>query len=201
VAFSSSVSNLVVGDNNLVNDAFTHDRSSGTTRRVSEAINGGSADAPTSQVHLAGNGNYVAFTTAAANIVNGDTNGVSDVFLRDLRDWSIRRVALSPSGQEADADSFNASVSESGRFVVFGTLASNFASHDTNGTADVYLWDALTGASELISVSTSGFSGDEASGTSGRRCVTEDGRFVAFQSNRCAKPARRTDRSRWQLTG
>jgi hypothetical protein len=183
VAFCSLASNLVVGDTNSMFDAFTHERSTGITRRVTEASNGGNADAETIGVHLAGNGEHVVFATAATNIVSGDTNGVSDVFLRDLRDWSVRRVTLSPSGQEADANSYSPCVSESGRFVAFSTHASNFAPNDTNGTADVYLWDALTGTLELISVNTHGFSGNEASATSGRRCVTEDGRFVAFHSN------------------
>jgi Tol biopolymer transport system component len=182
VAFCSAASNLVVGDTNSMFDAFTHERSTGITRRVTEASNGGNADAETIGVHLAGNGEHVVFATAATNIVSGDINGVSDVFLRDLRDWSIRRISVTSSGQEANAASFNASVSESGRFVVFVTLASNLAPHDTNGTADVCLWDALTGTPELVSVATNGLSGNEASGLSGRRCVTEDGRLVAFQS-------------------
>jgi len=86
VAFQSDANNLVPGDTNGQEDAFIHDLQTGVTEIVSTDSNGiqgnaGGCFTPS----ISGDGRYVAFETEAGNLVPGDTNGVSDVFVRDRR--------------------------------------------------------------------------------------------------------------------
>jgi hypothetical protein len=82
VAFNSYASNLVSGDTNDAADIFVHDRLTGITERVSVASDGSQGDAFTYQVSISGNGQVVSFGSNATNLVAGDSNGKSDVFIR-----------------------------------------------------------------------------------------------------------------------
>ena len=85
VAFQSSASNLVSGDTNAVDDIFIHDRQSGTTERVSVGAGGVQGNGPSEFPAISADGRCAAFASAATNLVAGDTNGASDVFVRDRR--------------------------------------------------------------------------------------------------------------------
>jgi hypothetical protein len=84
VVFHSFASNLVAGDTNRWYDVFAHDRSNGTTLRVSLS----SADAEADNGSVAGgvsaDGSRIAFLSYASNLVAGDTNGMNDVFVREI---------------------------------------------------------------------------------------------------------------------
>jgi Tol biopolymer transport system component len=82
VAFASVASNLVPGDTNDTDDVFVRDRQTGTTRRVSLGRNGVQGDAGVGELALSADGRVVAFDTASTNLVLGDTNGETDVFVR-----------------------------------------------------------------------------------------------------------------------
>jgi len=82
VAFISEASNLVAGDTNERPDVFVRDRVRGTTTRVSVATRGAQANQRSSEPAISANGRYVAFSSDASNLVRGDTNGSSDVFVR-----------------------------------------------------------------------------------------------------------------------
>ena len=83
VAFVSASSALVSDDTNGVRDVFVRDVDTGVTTRVSVG-DGGQANGASSNARISADGRYVVFTSQATNLVPGDTNGVSDVFLRDL---------------------------------------------------------------------------------------------------------------------
>jgi len=141
VAFSSSASNLVSGDTNGFRDVFLHDRETGTTVRISVATDGTQGNASTAYFpSIAANGRYVAFASPASNLVSGDTNGQSDVFLRDRIAGTTERVSLSTAGVQGDGPSGDyASVSAAGRHVVFQSDATTLVVHDTNGVRDIFL--------------------------------------------------------------
>jgi YD repeat-containing protein len=102
VAFESSAANLVAGDSNGLKDIFRRDRVSGQTSRVSVDSAGGQADAACSAPAISGDGRHVAFHSAATNLVPGDANGKSDVFVRDLRKGTTSRVTYhQPTGKVA----------------------------------------------------------------------------------------------------
>jgi len=82
VAFKSEASNLVQGDTNKTEDVFVHNLDQSSTERVSISSTGQQANDASSQPTLAISDRAVAFTSEATNLVEGDTNGVSDVFIR-----------------------------------------------------------------------------------------------------------------------
>jgi Tol biopolymer transport system component len=84
VAFSSEASNLVPGDTNGSIDDFVHDTISGATTRISVTSSGADSDGDSLRPALSANGHFAAFDSQATNLVGGDTNGFSDVFLRDV---------------------------------------------------------------------------------------------------------------------
>ena len=84
---------------------------------------------------------HVAFWSEATNLVPGDTNGASDVFLKDRQTGSIQRVSISRDGSQANAASYNPTLSADGRFVAFWSEASNLTPDDNNAKTDVFLLD------------------------------------------------------------
>src|SRR4029079_1646625 len=94
VAFWSSASNLVPNDTNGVNDVFVRDRLTNTTTRVSIDSSGVEGNGPSTDPAFSADGRYVAFQSAATNLVPNDTNGKIDVFVRDLQLGVTLRVSL-----------------------------------------------------------------------------------------------------------
>jgi Tol biopolymer transport system component len=183
VAFSSYATNLVPGDNNgpypKGHDVFVRDRQSGTTERVSIASSGQEGNGDSYHAAISADGRYVAFSSFADNLVPGDTNGTSDVFVRDRASGTTERVSVDSSGGEADGGTLCSSISADGRFVVFFGDASNLVAGDTNGSADVFVRDRASGTTQRVSIDSSGAEGD---GGSGGGSISPDGRYVAFQS-------------------
>jgi hypothetical protein len=202
VAFHSYASNLVVADTNLIPDVFIRDRQAGTTVRTSvdsagnEALGpgGGSYDAA-----LSADGRFVAFDSSAANLVPGDTNSSSDVFVHDrdtdadgifdeLGSTATVRVSVDGLGLQANGRSSSPAISSTGRFVAFESSASNLVAEDTNGFIDIFLrdrdsdgngvFDEIGGTTTTrVSVSSSG---DQSNSGSGWASVSTDGRVAFF---------------------
>ncbi len=139
VAFSSEASNLVEGDTNGVRDVFVHDRHTGNTTRVSQNSTGVQGNGYSSGPSISADGRFVVFWSDASNLVEGDTNGVSDVFVHDRQTGITARVSVSSSGGQGNYGSGSASISADGRFVAFDSRASNLVEGDTNGTYDVFV--------------------------------------------------------------
>lgn len=106
------------------------------------------------------NGRFVVFESAAPDLVPDDTNGVTDVFVRDLKSGTITRVSVDSSGMEADGASTAASISGNGRFVVFESAASNLAPGDTNGISGLFVRDLKSGTTTWISADPAGGQGE-----------------------------------------
>jgi hypothetical protein len=128
----------------------------------------------------------VAFSSAANNLVAGDTNGDYDVFVRDLVAGTTTRVSTSSSGAQAiygnvDPGSFDPAISANDRYVAFDSGASNLVAVDVNPWPDVFVKDLQTGVTTMVSVSTSGGQGSFPS-QSGLPSISDDGRFVVFYS-------------------
>ena len=83
VAFDSASSTLVPDDSNKGLDVFIHDRDAGATTRVSVAADLSQGNGDSMYPAISGNGQLVAFTSDAGNLVTGDTNIASDIFVRD----------------------------------------------------------------------------------------------------------------------
>jgi Tol biopolymer transport system component len=214
VVFFSAARNLVPGDRNRLADVFVHDRRTGRTRLVSVARGGRSpGDNATLLASISGDGRTVAFVSSAANLVKGDTNGVADVFVRDLRRGRTTRVDVSSGEAQAAAPDVvrprNSDVGETpvlsadGRYVAFASGAPNLVKADRNRDWDVFLRDRVRGTTTRTSVSRTG--GDarhrpvagepDGRAPSSSPSISADGRFVAFHSD--AFNLTRRDPSPW----
>ncbi|TSD87589.1 hypothetical protein FFK22_016515 [Mycobacterium sp. KBS0706] len=179
VVFDSYATNLVAGDTNGVPDVFLRDTLTGTTTRISVDTTGGNTNGQSTLPTISDDGRYVIFHSQANDIVDGDTNGVTDVFVRDVQTGTTTLVSVPAGGGLGDSHSGNADLSANGRYIVFNSTATNMVAGDTNGQVDVFIRDLQTGTTTRISVGD-----DEAQGnfmsTNGR--VSDDGQRVAFYS-------------------
>jgi len=141
VAFASNASNFVAGDVGISWDIFVHDTLTGETRCVSRSNTGALGNNHSSgRPAISGDGRFVAFSSSASNLVPGDTNNVDDIFVYDTRTETIRRVSVSATGEQANDPSMQTQISQDGQFVAFRSEASNLVPDDTNGFADIFLY-------------------------------------------------------------
>jgi Tol biopolymer transport system component len=100
VVFQSLASNLVAGDTNGVQDVFVHNRLTGETSRINVSSAGGQANGAsyTFKQSISADGRLVVFSSNASNLVAGDANGTTDVFLRDRQLAQTTRLSLAPGG-------------------------------------------------------------------------------------------------------
>jgi len=112
---------------------------------------------------VSADGRYVAFESAAGNLVPGDTNGRTDVFVRDTQTGAITRVSTDSSDSEGNDGSFRPSISANGRYVAFESTASNLVLNDTNGVSDVFVKDTQTGTVTRVSTDNLGGEGNGSS--------------------------------------
>ena len=124
----------------------------------------------------------VVFTSASAKLVPDDTNGHRDVFVRDLATGTTTLVSVGLNGRPANNDSDDASISADGRYVAFGSLASNLVAGDTNGFSDVFVRDLVTGTTTRISLPAAGGQANGHSAFGSPAMISANGRYVAFSS-------------------
>ena len=179
VAFTSLADSLVAGDTNGKFDVFVRDLAAGQTMRVSVDSSGAQADLSLSLVAISSDGRIVAFDGDATNLVSGDSNGVSDVFVHDRLTGQTTCVSLDPTGATGNGESTGPSISADGRFVAFASFASNLVAGDANGAVDVFVHDRQTGQTVLASVDASGTQGDN---DSSYPALSADGLVLAFES-------------------
>lgn len=144
LTFDSTASDLVAGDTNEKQDVFVRDLFRGTNRLVSVNNRGGQANLYSNAGAISASGRYVAFSSAATNLVPRDTNDHWDAFLWDRRTETIRRVSVNSSGRQGRRDSDATWVSPNGRFVGFDSVSANLVEGDVNGRLDAFVWDRGT---------------------------------------------------------
>ncbi len=179
VAFVSSAANLVPADTNGLPDVFVRDTQAGTTVRASASGAGVQANGPSRSPSLSRDGRFLAFESDATSLVAGDTNGVSDIFLRDLVTGVVSRVSVDSFGNQGNSLSYDPRLSVNGDHVAFTSTATNLVTPDSNGAHDVFQHDRINGTTLRISTSTGGGYGSSDS-YAGRS--SETGQFVAFYS-------------------
>ena len=131
---------------------------------------------------LSGDGRYVVFLSDASNLVPGDTNHISDVFVHDRMTGLTTRETVSSAGQQGNGFCWYASISGDGRYVAFDSDASNLVPGDTNGGTDIFVHDRLTGETTRVNVDSSGNQARYSQFTSYGATISPDGRYVAFSS-------------------
>lgn len=195
VAFASSANNLVTNSSGistpasaaLVLNVYLRDRRNETTSLVS--VNGsgtGGGNDNSWPVAISTNGQYVLFESAASNLVIGDANNANDVFVRDVVNGITTLVSVNTNGVPGNGVSRNSVMTPDGRFVAFGSLASDLVPGDTNAIADVFVRDLQAGITSLASpgaVPATTASNIKTEVGSDLPQITPDGRYVAFFSD------------------
>jgi pimeloyl-ACP methyl ester carboxylesterase len=108
------------------------------TIRVDTSSSGVAGNYQAYNPSISSDGRYVAFESNADNLVPGDTNDRSDIFVKDLATGQIVRVSAAANGDQANGDSLLPEITPDGRYIVFQSEASNLRAGDTNGATDIY---------------------------------------------------------------
>lgn len=178
-AFASSASNLVGGDTNSQADVFLYRLSDGAITRVSVSSGGAQGDDDSYMPALSADGRYVAFESMASNLVSGDTNSRTDIFVHDRVSGVTSRVSVNSEGTQGFNHSYFPSISADGRYVAFLSDAPNLVSGDNNNKRDLFVHDRQTSQTRRVSVSSGGAQANDRA-EDGK--ISGDGRFVVFAS-------------------
>jgi len=170
VAFDSTATDLVVGDENRASDVFLRDLASGTTELVSRREPGqtrttGSGHAFINSDCISADGRFVVFTSYDNDWFAGDTNGRPDVFIRDLETGTLMTPGFSTNAARSPV------ISANGRYVAYLRRHVRY-SYETTGGA-VLRFDRQTGTEELVSSNSTSFAPG----------ISSDGNLIAFLSN------------------
>jgi Tol biopolymer transport system component len=139
----------------------------------------GSLDGLNDQPSLSADGTLVAFVSSRSDLVPGDFNGTTDVFVFARSDGSVTRVSLGSAGVEGNGASSEATISPDGRWVAFQSGSTNLVPNDNNGEIDVFLHDRMTAQTTRVSVTSLG--GESTYGGE-HPGISLDGRYVVFYS-------------------
>lgn len=189
VVLTSWGDQLVAGDNNGWADTFLFDLQSNSVTRVSTTDSGMQlTDGSSWGADITPDGQYVVFESVSSQLAGGlttanDTNGVSDLFVKNMTTGQVEVVSASATGTLGNSVSSKRSISDDGRWVAFESSSSNLTSDPHAGPGEafyVYLKDMQTGEIKRISNSSATGSYD---GDSRRPEISGDGRFVVFESD------------------
>lgn len=180
--FISDSTDLIPSGSSGSYDVYVRDRLTGSLVRASAPFSGVAANGASRYATISADGRSVAFQSSASNLVPGDTNFLTDVFVRDLKLGVTERVSVSSTGVEAnggsDATGQPPGISADGRYVAFSSYANNLAPGWV-GWQVIYLRDRAAGTTSMISVSNGGIA---ANNSSYSPVMSADGSTVAFQS-------------------
>lgn len=183
VAFSSVATNLIANDKNNHRDVFVRDRVAGTTVAVSVSTGGGLGNKDSSSSKICADGTRIVFVSEATNFDSGDTNGKSDIFVRDLVAGTTTLVSETQSGTNSNDYSWGVCISADGVHVAFYTHATNFPNAPINGGA--YVKDLDTGYLERVDADSNGNYPLNGASPGG---ISSDGSLVLFDSYEALVP-------------
>ncbi|HEX5221085.1 MAG TPA: hypothetical protein VFZ59_16090 [Verrucomicrobiae bacterium] len=172
VAFASEVDDPAMGDTNGYRDVFVRDLAHGTNLLVSVTPWGMTGNGSSSEPAISGDGRYVAFASAATNLALGDTNGMTDVFVRDLQTGITVLASAKPSGGSANSNAYSPVLNADGRWLMFRSQARDLVSGNFSSRQNLFLRDMQT--TTTWALTTGGVYAE---------AMTPDGRFVALSGH------------------
>jgi Tol biopolymer transport system component len=184
VAFASNASNLSPDDTDAATDIFVRDLQTGALALVSRADGpaGAKGSSGSAAPRISADGARIAFSSNAPNLDPDDPDPAPDVFVRDVGAQTTTLVSRAADGGASNGDSFGPTISADGRFVAFGSSATNLHPDDADAITDVFVRDLLTGTTQLASRG-GGSGGPKGNGFSDEPAIAGDGRSVTFVSN------------------
>ena len=190
--FESAASDLVANDTNSANDVFVRDVVNGTMTLVSVSTNGSSANGTSRSSVMTPDGRYVAFVSAASYLVAGDTNGIPDVFVRDLQAGTTALVSIGAKSTNSTSPLLGSSespeITPNGRYVVFYSTATNLVP-GVKTTGEMYVRDLTAGSMIWASTNARAIFQSVTGKTNAVSCnysISDDGQFVGFEA--CTNP-------------
>jgi Tol biopolymer transport system component len=163
---------------------YLHDRMEGSTLLISRGPDGRPGNGDSTMSAISGDGRYLVYASVASNLVPGDTNQVSDVFLHDRSTGETRRVSVTSTGTQANRAASTPTITLDGQHIAFSAEASNLVNGDGNNAADLFVYDQLARHTSRVSVAVRGaWRGQEANGpTQGPAAIIPGGRLIGFVS-------------------
>jgi len=159
---------------------FWRDRNTGTTKMISASAGGEEGNADSYYPAISGDGKTVAFESNSSNLVEGDKNGLKDVFAWNAKTGKIQTVSVGKNGTAADAESYEASVSGDGNLIAFTSAASNISAIEKGvSNNNVFICDMSQGITTMISIDPKAKKGGGGSNPS----ISYDGSRIAFYSD------------------
>jgi Tol biopolymer transport system component len=182
VLMETSASNLVAGDTNNASDVLVRDLQAGTNILVSAATNGLPGNGASSDAVMTPDGRYVAFVSAASNLVAGDTNGIPDVFVRDLLTGTTTLASV--GARSLSGSSQAPRLTPDGRYVTFFSTATNLVPGVPDVGGDIYVrdlaGDTTVWASSYARTALQSFQ-NATNAVSFGHVISADGKFVAYE--------------------
>lgn len=178
VVFLSKATDIVGMGSSGNAHVILHETASGKMTRIDERTDAVEAAAAESCC-ISGDGSRIVFASPDDGFVAGDMNGVTDVFLRSADGNDVELVSAATDGTPGNAASRAPAVNRDGRFIVFVSTATNLSGTDTYGKQQIYLRDRSSGATLLISQSSTG---DAADADCFVPAISPSGRYVTFVS-------------------
>lgn len=162
IAFISGADNLVPGDTNGRQDTFVRNITAGTTTRVSVAGNEDEGNGGTDEdCDISGDGNVVVFSSTSSNLVPGDTNGQTDIFVRDISAGTTELITITRAGVRSDDYSAFTTISQNGRYVGFKSRSRKLDSRKGGNQFSGFGFDRETGDIACIHFNQNGEEGTD----------------------------------------
>ncbi len=179
IVFQSIAGSFDPFDNNGDLDVFLRDLATSTTTRISAGPGGSSAAGGSFSPAISADGRFIAFASSAPNLVPGDTNATTDVFVFDTLQSTTALISTSSSGQQGDSISGQPRLNFDGSWCVFESQATNLVTADANGQRDVFVRDLAGGVTTRASLT---WDSQPSAGASFRPALSADARYVVFDS-------------------
>jgi hypothetical protein len=178
IAFQSSGNFVREGDANDVEDVFRRDVALATTTLVSLGNEGQQGNNRSGAPDITADGAVVVFESLATNLVPGDNNNASDIYLRNLIDATTVRISLAPDGTDANAGSIRPAISSDGNYIAFCSRATNLVAAADGIAASAFLYERATGAITRVPLD----DGTEATAGCAHVAINNDGSVMAVAS-------------------
>lgn len=180
VVFESNANDLVSGDSNGVADVFLVDKEKLSLLRVGPAS--GEPNGASGRPSISADGSVVAFESNASNLVSGDDNNTTDVFLYEVFSGVLKRVSVSTDHEQGNLESFSASVSDDGNLIAFASNSNNLVPDDLNVATDIFVHNVIASTTKRVSVNSGGEAPLDNYRPSSDPVISGDGTTVVFSS-------------------
>ncbi len=188
VAFISTATNLHPDDSDEIFDIYVYDRELDSIELISRQSDmGAKANELSFDPNISADGRYVSFESTATNLDPDDTDSIPDIYVYDRNTLTVELVSRASSiggdalGAKGNDGSSHSAISSDGRYVSFGSTATNLDPIDSDSEMDIYVYDRTTHTTELVSRSSD--LGPKANAFSSPSNISADGRFIAFTTS------------------